>query len=130
MSEKHRIRTDKFAITLLPEEREILSQSAQKYGLSKTEYLRRLILFGGITGQPLLDKEDVQKLTLELSQINSSIKLLSYSLDIGSSLQDQRIAHLETACIRLLSLIGELAYLKQEDRIKWQQQVSMLLHKQ
>lgn len=129
MGEKHRIRTDKFAVTLLPEEREILSASAQKYGLTKTEYIRRLILFGGVTGQPLLDRDTTKKLTQELSQINTHLQTISYKLSNQSIPQDNDWSQLKDSYTHLLGFIGELAYLKKEDRLNWQQQVSTLLQK-
>jgi len=130
MSEKHRIRTDKFAISLLPEESEILAHNAKMFGLSRTEYIRRLILFGGISGQPILDRECGIKLVKELSQISTSIKLISYCTPEKLLSQHPEWLELEANYVKLLEIIGQLAYLTKEERSKWQHQVSTLLHRQ
>ena len=44
MAEKDRVRTEQFRFTLLPEEDAMLTKNAFEYGLSKSEYLRKLIL--------------------------------------------------------------------------------------
>ena len=44
MAEKDRVRTEQFRFTLLPEENAMLTKNAFEYGLSKSEYLRKLIL--------------------------------------------------------------------------------------
>ena len=78
MGEQHRIRTERFCLTLLPEEKELLNKGAFEFGLSKTEYLRRLIVFGGIKGAPLLSREETNRIIQALAQIGNEIALADY----------------------------------------------------
>ena len=51
MAEKDRVRTEQFRFTLLPEENAMLTKNAFEYGLSKADYLRKLILAEALTGK-------------------------------------------------------------------------------
>ena len=73
MGEQHRIRTERFCLTLLPEENELLKKAASEFALSRTEYLRRLIVYGGIKGTPLLSREDTDQIIQALVQIGNEI---------------------------------------------------------
>ena len=56
MAEKDRVRTEQFRFTLLPEENAMLTKNAFEYGLSKSEYLRKLILAESLSAE--LDEAD------------------------------------------------------------------------
>lgn len=129
MAEKHRIRTDRFSLALLPEEKEILARNAKEFGLSRTEYLRRLILFGGITGQPMLDKETGKKLIRELDRISKSVKTISFNTPPELMAEHPEWSKLETAYMELLAMIGQLTYAMKGDDMEWQQQASIKLHR-
>ena len=74
MAEKHRIRTDQFRFTLLPEESAMLTKNAFELGLSKADYLRKIILYGSIIGQhPVMDKEQGRQLLYEVNRIGNNI---------------------------------------------------------
>ena len=45
VAEKDRIRKHQFKLSLLDVENELLKQKSSEYGLSRTEYLRQLIVF-------------------------------------------------------------------------------------
>ena len=51
MAEKDRVRTKQFRFTLLPEENAMLTKNAFEYGLSKSKYLRKLILAESLAGK-------------------------------------------------------------------------------
>lgn len=129
MAEKHRIRTDRFSLALLPEEKEILARNAKEFGLSRTEYLRRLILFGGITGQPMLDKETGKKLIRELDRISKSVKTISFNTPPELMAEHPEWSKLETAYMELLAMVGQLTYAMKGDDMEWQQQASIKLHR-
>ena len=58
MGEEHRIRTYQFKVTLLPEERAMLEANAAGFGLTKSDYLRKMILVDTLMGAPRAsDKE-------------------------------------------------------------------------
>lgn len=51
MGNEHRMRTEKSLLTLFPEENAMLTKNAFEYGLSKADYLRKLILAEALTGK-------------------------------------------------------------------------------
>lgn len=51
MANGNRIRTEKYLLTLLPEERALLEKNSFELGLSKADYLRKIILYGSIVVQ-------------------------------------------------------------------------------
>ena len=106
MGEQHRIRTDRFCLTLLSEERALLDKSAFEFGLSKTEYLRRLIVYGGIKDAPLLSKEDTDQIIQRLSQIGNEIALADYD-----TADPQDWEELKLALYDVLARLGELPYM-------------------
>ena len=130
MAEKNRIRTDRFSLTLLPEEKEILARNAEKFGLSRTEYIRRLVVFGEITGHPLLDPETGKELIQKLNRISESIKTISYNTSPELMAQHPEWSQMEKDYMEVLDMIGQLTYLTKEEKGQWQQQVYAKLHGQ
>lgn len=106
MGEQHRIRTERFCLTLLPEEKVLLDKSAFEFGLSKTEYLRRLIVYGGIKGAPLLSREDTDQIIQALAQIGNQIALADY--DTADS---QEWDVLRQSLYDALARLGQLPYM-------------------
>lgn len=80
MGERHRIRTEQFCLTLLPEEKELLNKGASEFGLSKTEYIRRLIVFGCIKDAPLLSREETDQIIQLLADIGNRIAQVDYDV--------------------------------------------------
>ena len=78
MAEKDRVRTEQFRFTLLPEENAMLTKNAFEYGLSKSEYLRKLILAESLTGKQWhMDRDQAKQLIYEVNPLEiMSIKLL------------------------------------------------------
>ena len=67
MAEKDRVRTEQFRFTLLPEENAMLTKNAFEYGLSKSEYLRKLILAESLTGKQWhMDRDQAKQLIYEV----------------------------------------------------------------
>lgn len=130
MAEKNRIRTDRFSLTLLPEEKEMLARNAEKFGLSRTEYLRRLVVFGEITGHPLLDPETGKELIQGLSRISENVKTIAYNTPPELMAQHPEWSRLEKDYMEVLGMIGQLTYLTREEEGQWQQQVYARLHGQ
>lgn len=108
MGEQHRIRTDKFCLTLLPEERAYLDKGAFELGLTRSEYLRRLVVFGGMKGMPLLSKEETNQIIQELSKIGNELSQIAY----GAVWSDpQEWEQLRDVLYAILARLGELPYI-------------------
>jgi hypothetical protein len=76
----NRIRTEKYLLTLLPEEKALLEKNAFELHLSKADYLRKIILYGSIVGQhPVIDKATGEKLLYEVNRIGNNINQIAYN---------------------------------------------------
>ena len=75
-------------------------------GLSKTEYLRRLIVYGGIKDAPLLSKEDTDQIIQRLSQIGNEIALADYDTADPRDWEELKLALYD-----VLARLGELPYM-------------------
>ena len=74
MAEKDRVRTEQFRFTLLPEENAMLTKNAFEYGLSKSEYLRKLILAESLTGKQWhMDRDQAKQLIYEVNRIGNNV---------------------------------------------------------
>lgn len=83
MSDKTRIRTANVLLRMLPEEKKILKEKADKFNMSMSDYLRDIVLFGNpvIIGSRLNDIE-ANKLTYELNRIGNNINQLAYQANL------------------------------------------------
>lgn len=106
MGEQHRIRTEQFCLTLLPEEKALLDKGAFEFGLSKTEYIRRLIVFGCIKNAPLLGREETDQIIQLLAQIGNRIAQVDYDV---VDLQEWNV--LKQELYGVLARLGQIPYM-------------------
>ena len=79
MAEKDRVRTEQFRFTLLPEENAMLTKNAFEYGLSKSEYLRKLILAESLSGKQWhMDRDQAKQLIYEVNRIGNNVNQIAY----------------------------------------------------
>ncbi len=97
MSEKYQI-----CLRLSKEEKERLESSAKRCGLSKTVYLRRLIMGAQIKARP---SQEIKELRTEIHHIGNNINQIARSVNAG-------IARAEDAKrgLYLLDKVYELMY--------------------
>ena len=130
MAEKHRIRTEKYSLSLLPEELALLKKNAFEFGLSQADYLRKIILYGGMTGrQWTMDKEQGKQLLYQISKIGNNINQIAYRINVDQQETNEEWNKLIADYLELLELMGKLPFLRKEDQEEWQQQVYMLLQR-
>lgn len=80
MAEKDRVRTEQFRFTLLPEEDAMLTKNAFEYGLSKSEYLRKLILAESLSGKQWhMDRDQAKQLIYEVNRIGNNVNQIAYN---------------------------------------------------
>lgn len=131
MAEKDRIRTEKYLLTLLPEEAEMLKKSAFEFGLSRAEYLRNIIVAGSVTGRHwTMNEEQGKQLLYEINRIGNNINQVAYNTNVQAYASHPDWEKLEQNYKELLKLFAEIPFLEKEKKEEWQQQVSMLLNKQ
>ena len=95
MAEKDRVRTEQFRFTLLPEENAMLTKNAFEYGLSKADYLRKLILAEALTGKQWhMDRDQAKQLIYEVNRIGNNVNQIAYNTNAVRSHQGQGFATL------------------------------------
>lgn len=87
MAEKDRIRKHQFKLSLLDVENELLKQKSSEYGLSRTEFLRQLIVFGGIQKRPKVDLQMYEKIQYELNRIGNNINQIAYIANLNKTIE-------------------------------------------
>lgn len=131
MAEKDRLRTEKYLLTLLPEEKILLEKNAFELGLSKADYLRQLIVYGGIVGrQWSMDKEQGKQLLYELRKIGTNLNQIAYNTNAQKYASNKEWKAVKDNYFEMLDMIGKLPFLSEGAREEWQQQLFMLLRKQ
>lgn len=131
VAEKHRVRTFNIQVKLLEEENAMLTKNAYEQGLSKAEYLRTLIMAGGLIGrQWTMDKEQGERLIYEMNRIGNNINQIAYNTNAKTYAANSDWAELKREFIKLLDMIGEIPFLSEEAREEWQQRIFTLLPKQ
>ena len=84
MNNKKRYRNNRFEIRLFDEEVEILENKAKIQGLSKTEYIREIILYSEIKDNKrnILSDENFKKLLYEINRIGNNINQIAYNSNL------------------------------------------------
>ena len=131
MAEKDRVRTEQFKMTLLPEERALLEKNAFELGLSKADYLRKIILYGSIVGQhPVIDKDTGEKLLYEVNRIGNNINQIAYNTNAKMYASGADWREVKKDAFAILELLGSLIEIDRSEWEEWQQRVYTLLQEQ
>ena len=131
MANKDRIRTEKYLLTLLPEEKALLEKNAFELGLSKADYLRKIILYGSIVGQhPVLDKEAGEKLLYEINRIGNNINQIAYNTNAKKYASGVDWRDIKKDAFDILELVGALIDMDRSEWEEWQQRAYTLLQEQ
>ena len=109
MSEYHRIRKKQFHLSLLEEEMQILSDKAKTAGMSKTEFLRNVILFGSARGRTNFTREDAKSLIYELNRIGNNINQIAYQANVNCAVNKNDFHALTDYYDKLLAQFSALA---------------------
>ena len=121
MAEKDRVRTEQFRFTLLPEENAMLTKNAFEYGLSKSEYLRKLILAESLTGKQWhMDRDQAKQLIYEVNRIGNNVNQIAYNKDWGE---------LQTKYFELMTLFCQFALRENGEEKLWYKKILELMPK-
>lgn len=130
MAEKSRIRTEKYLLTLLPEEAAMLKKNAYEFDLSRADYLRQLIMYGGIVGrQWTMDEEQGKQLLYEINRIGNNLNQIAYNTNAKKYASNEDWKAVKENYFEFLSLFGKIPFLEKGVVDEWQQQISTLLRK-
>jgi diketogulonate reductase-like aldo/keto reductase len=107
MAEKHRLRKNQFLLRLVDEEMNLLEEKASLSGVTKTEYLRMLIAYGGVKGSGITNytKEDAKKLRYELSSIGNNVNQIAYRANSNSMVRKEDIDELRENFVELIGVL-------------------------
>lgn len=97
----------------------MLEKKAAAHGMSKTDYVRDLILFGNAkeTKQNILSDEKFLKLLYEINRIGNNINQITYNSNLKKSTGKEEIKALPKSYDSLLQLYSDtFLYPKSEDR--------------
>ena len=109
MSEEHRFRVKRFGIRLFEEEEKILEAKAEAQGLSKTDYVREIILYGDVkvTKKNILSDDNFKRLLYELNRIGNNINQIAYNSNLKKSTGREEIKALSEQYDSLLQLYSD-----------------------
>ena len=108
MAENDRIRTHSLRVWLLPEEKALLQKGAFEANMSQSEYLRKLIVFGGMfVSHFSMDKEQTKQMLYELNRIGNNINQIAYNSNTRGFATQADWKELEVKFSELLKLIGD-----------------------
>ena len=73
MANENRNRKNGFFVYMLDEEKQVLEKKAEKANMSKSEYIRNVILFGAARRATKFSTEDTREIIYELNRIGNNI---------------------------------------------------------
>ena len=110
MGEEHRYRKRKVYLRLFDEEFQMLEDQCEKFSMSKSEFLRNCILFGGIYSSEKMDKEDLKKFLYELNRIGNNVNQIAYNTNSKKSTDREDMLKLTEEFKSFMKLYKEFAY--------------------
>lgn len=131
MGNESRVRTEKYLLTLLPEESAMLTKNAYEYGMSKAEYLRKLILAESLSGKQWhMDKEQAKELIYEVNRIGNNVNQIAYNTNVKRFASNADWAELQKNYHKLMALFCQFALREVGEEKQWLQQIYTLSNKQ
>lgn len=131
MANGNRIRTEKYLLTLLPEEKALLEKNAFELHLSKADYLRKIILYGSIVGQhPVIDKATGEKLLYEVNRIGNNINQIAYNTNAKRYATGIDWREIKNNAFDILVLLGALVDMDRDEFVEWEAEVLEFIRKQ
>lgn len=110
MAEKDRVRTKQFRFTLLREENAMLTKNAFEYGLSKSKYLRKLILAESLAGKQWhMDGEQAKQLIYEVNRIGNNVNQIAYNTNVVRFSSNKDLGELQAKYFELMTLFFQFA---------------------
>lgn len=110
MAEKDRVRTKQFRFTLLSEENAMLTKNAFEYGLSKSKYLRKLILAESLAGKQWhMDGDQAKQLIYEVNRIGNNVNQIAYNTNVVRFSSNKDWGELQAKYFELMTLFFQFA---------------------
>ena len=103
MSAPNRRRTRQFSVYLLEEEMAILEAKIDEAEMTKSEYIRNMILFGAAHERTIFSKADAQRIIYELNRIGNNLNQIAYQANRRLGVDEQDFLSLYDNYMQLLS---------------------------
>lgn len=103
MGEEHRRRKRYFKVHLLEEELAILDAKADEAEMSKSEFIRNMILFGAAHERTTFSKADSEALIYELNRIGNNINQIAYRANANKAIDQRDFRNMYDTYMDLLS---------------------------
>lgn len=104
MSENSRKRKRKLNVYLLDEEWEVLQAKKDEAGISQSDYIRNMILFGAAHERTLFSKKDTENLLYELNRIGNNINQIAYRANANKTIDERDFQDMYNNYTELLSV--------------------------
>lgn len=129
MAEKDRVRTEQFRFTLLPEENAMLTKNAFEYGLSKAEYLRKLILAEALTNSMHwhMDRDQAKQLIYEANHIGNNVNQVAYNTNVKRFASNADWEELRKNYFKLITLFCQFALREIGEENRWYKKILDLM---
>lgn len=105
----NREREKHFQVRLTEEEFGMLENKAKGFGLTKTEYIRKLIVFGRVRPKSKLTDEQFREMLLEMNHIGTNINQIAYRVNAARNANKDDYMELKVAYHSLLDLFRSWA---------------------
>lgn len=105
----NRERRQEIHLTLLDEEKKLLEEKAKSFGLSRSDYLRSLIVWGTVKSQSRLSDEQFQSLLNEMNHIGVNINQIARRVNEARNASREDFDILEMHYEQLLDLFRKWA---------------------
>ena len=120
MAEHHRVRTFNFELKLFEEENAMLTQNAHELGVSKSEYLRTLLMAGSLAGvQWTMDRDQGQALIDAINDVANAVRLAAYCTKLSDFEANPAWTELKKRYLELLGVLGMVPFVLEEERAEW-----------
>lgn len=100
----NRKRTNHFDIFLLDEEATMLEVKSQDAKMSKSEYIRNLIVFGQASETTVFSKEETRKIRTALNRIGNNINQIAMNINMNRQGFSEDFRILNQSYLELLDL--------------------------
>lgn len=104
----NRSRDIKWGLWLNDTELETLNAKSQELGMSKSEYIRNIIMFGSTREITNFSKEDTRKIIYELNRIGNNINQIAYRVNSSKEVNDQDIVQIQDEMGKIIDLYFDM----------------------
>lgn len=102
MGNINRKRNRKLNIFLLDEEWELLNAKADELEMSKSEYIRNIILFGTAYKRSIFSKEETKEFIYEINRIGNNLNQIAYRANTNKTIDEIDFQNLYDNYVELL----------------------------